>query len=269
MKKSILVLSLVLTCVVAARAQSNETAASAQGSSQNSAVVALGAQTVNLGSNTSLTAQLQNTIDVRKARVGDEVVLKTTQVIKSEGRTVVGKGARLIGHVSEVAQRGKDGASSRVGLIFDRLEHGSLAMPISATITSVTNIGASPSAGGDDMFTNSNTSNRSSSSASANGGLLGGVGSAANSTTSTVGSVLGSTTSAVGSTVNSTTNAVGGTATGVGRSVSRIRVAESSSASAEGGSVLTLQGDNLRLEKGASFNLVVTQSAAASTNRNQ
>ncbi len=268
MKKNILVLSLVFTCAIVVQAQSTATSASGQGESQNSA--AAGAKSVNLESNTSLTAQLQNTIDARKAKVGDQVVLKTTKALKSEGRTVVGKGARLIGHVSEVAQRGRDGAASRVGIIFDRIEHGALTMPISATITSVTSAAASADAGRDDMFgTSANGSSRSSSSASTSGGLLGGVGSVANSTTSTLGSAVGNTTAAVGSTVNSTTNAVGGTSSGLRRTLGHIRISESSSASAEGSSVLSLQGDNLRLEKGTSFNLRITQSAGASTNRDQ
>jgi len=65
--------------------------------------------------------------------VGDEVVLKTTQAIKSEGRTVVGRGARLIGHVTEVEQKTKANGQSRIGLIFDRLEKGSLVMLTQST----------------------------------------------------------------------------------------------------------------------------------------
>ncbi len=218
MKKTILVLTLVLTCAALIQAQSTATSANTHSSSQNSAAIAPGAKSINLESNTSLTAQLQKTIDVRKAKLGDQVILKTTHALKSGGRTVVGKGARLIGHVSEVAQRGKDGTASRVGIIFDRLEHGSLAMPISATICSITAVGTSIGTSSDDTFANSaGGSGRATSSTSTSGGLLGGVGGLTNATSSTVSSTLGGTTSTVGSTVNSTTNAVGGTASTVGR----------------------------------------------------
>jgi hypothetical protein len=91
--------------------------------------------------------------------------------------------------------------------------------------------------------------------------MLTGVGSVVNSTTSTVGSVVGGTTAAVGSTVESTTSA----GTGVRRSLGGIQISQSSNASVEGSSVLSLQGGNLRLEKGTNFNLVLTESASART----
>jgi hypothetical protein len=90
-----------------------------------------------------------------------------------------------------------------------------------------------------------------------------------NSTTSIVGSEVGATTSAVSSTVDSTANAVGSTATGVGRSLGRIQISESSNTSVEGGSVLSLQGDNLLLEECTRINLVLTQSASADTVKDQ
>ena len=92
------------------------------------------------------------------------------------------------------------------------------------------------------------------------GGLLGG---AAN----TVGGVVNGATSTVGSTANSTTSAVGQTTSGVGQSLGRIQISESTSASAEGSSVLTLQGDNLHLEKGTTFTLLITQSASAGADK--
>jgi hypothetical protein len=267
MKKVILTISLALTCAVLAQAQTTEGTASGRGSSNTSATLP-SAKSLNLDSNTSITAQLQNTLDVRKARVGDQVILKTTQAIKSEGRTVVKKGARLIGQVSEVTQKTKGSAVSRVGLLFSRLEDGSLTVPITATISSVTSARTAVRSGNDDVFA-SNTSGSgratTSSSASSSGGLLGGVGGLANSTTSTVGTVVGNTTSAAGSTINSTANTVGG----LGQSLGGIRVSESSSTSVQGGSVLSLQGENLRLEKGTNFNLVLTQSASAGTSRDE
>ena len=47
----------------------NETSASKQG------------RQVDLQSNTSLAAQLENSLDARRAKVGDKVVLKTTQAV--------------------------------------------------------------------------------------------------------------------------------------------------------------------------------------------
>ncbi|MEO7970626.1 MAG: hypothetical protein ABI698_04950 [bacterium] len=269
MKRTILAISLTLVCGFAVNAQTANTSARGEASSQTSGAAN---KSVNLDSGTRLVGELQSTIDARKAKVGDQVVLKTTQAIKAQGRTVVSKGSRLVGHVTEVSQRGKSSAESRIGLLFDRLEGGSLNMPIAATITSVVNGSARARANDEDLFAGdagSTTSARASSgssrsSSSGNGNLLGGV---VNSTTSTVGNVVGGTTAAVGSTVDSTANVVGNTATGVGRSLGGIQISQSSNTSVAGSSVLSLQGGNLHLEKGTTFNLMLTQSASASTTK--
>ena len=277
MKKVILALSLSVVCSLAANAQKAKTNASGEASNQTSATANQAGKSVNLDSGTRLAGQLQNTIDVRRAKVGDQVVLKTTQAIKSGGHVVVDKGSRLVGHITEVAQKSTGNSESRVGILFDRLENGPLQMPIAATITSIMSGSASTHANNDDLFANDtmassstrSTSSARSSSTGNNGGLLGGVGGAVNSTTSTVGSVVGGTTSAAGTTVDSTTSAVGNTTTSVGRSLAGIQISQSSSTSVEGSSVLSLQGGNLRLEKGTNFNLVLTQSASAGTAKDQ
>lgn len=275
MKKTILAISLSLACALVAYAQKTETSATGEASNQTAASINQASKSINLESGTSLAAELQNTIDVRQARVGDQVVLKTTQAIKSNGRTIVGKGARLIGRVTEVVQKNKDSNESRIGILFDRLERGSLALPISATITSITRARVGARTSNDDLFASdasAGSSARSSSSgrsSSGNSGALGSVSSVVTSTTSTVGEVVGGTTSAVDSTVNSTTNVVGNSATGVSGSLRGIRISESSSTSVEGSSVLSLQGGNLRLEKGTNLNLVVTQSAGAGITKDQ
>jgi hypothetical protein len=275
MKRTILALGLTLVFAAAAYAQKAESRASGEVGNQTSATMNQAGKNINLESGTRITGELQNTIDVRKARVGDQVILKTTQAIKSGGRTVVGKGSRLVGRVTEVAQKTKGNGESRIGILFDRLEQGSLEMPIAATISSITSGRASARANNQDGFGSnagaggSASSSSSARSSSGGGGLLGGVGSTVNSTTSTVGGVVGGTTSAVGSTVDSTTGAVGATTNGVGRSLGGIRISESSSTSVEGSSVLSLQGGDLKLEKGTNFNLVLTQSAGAGTARDQ
>jgi hypothetical protein len=263
MKKTTLALCLSLSCLVWASAQNIDSRAAGSASTQTSATAQHAARSIHIENGTRLAAELQNTIDVRKAKVGDEVVLKTTQAIKSEGSTVVGKGARLVGRVTEVAQRSSNSAS-RIGILFDRLEHGDLAVPITATISSLTNARASTRASNDDIFASdagagvSARSTTSASSSSSAGGLLGGVA-----------GVVNSTTSAVGSTVNSTTDAVGRTATGVGSSLGGIQITQSSGTSVQGESVLSFQGGNVRVEKGTKFNLVLTESARAGTTRDQ
>lgn len=259
MRKSLLTAALLLGLgsLSVVPAQSGDTRTSASGNGNATAT----ANRTMIQAGTQLAAELQSTLDARKARVGDQVLLKTTKAIKAEGQTVVKKGARLIGRVTEVEQKTKANATSQVSVLFESIESGSLAIPITATITSITSGRAAARANDDAMFEGSARSNTSASTQSG-GGLVRGV---TNTATGVVGGVVGGTTSAVGSTVNSTTGAVGNTAGGLTRSLGRIQISESTSASAEGGSTLSLRGDNLRLEKGTHFNLVVNQSASAGT----
>ncbi|HEX8708475.1 MAG TPA: hypothetical protein VF723_09555 [Pyrinomonadaceae bacterium] len=254
MRRFVLTLSLAIACGGAVFAQEQGTRASASASSTTSA--AANGKAVNLQSGTRLAGQLQNTLDVRRARVGDQVVLKTTEAIRANGRTVVNKGARLIGHVSEVSRSERGRGESRLGLVFDRLESGSLETPINATITSVTQVASRTRVGddglGSDARARSSSSSRSSSrQGSNNGGLLGGVAGTVGGVLDTAGSTVGSAAGAAGETVGDVSRAAGG-----------IRISQSTSASAEGGSTLSLTGDNLRLEKGTSFRLTLNQAAS-------
>lgn len=254
-------LSLASAAAVAAQTHRTQTSSAVNGDTSAQASARQG----EIAAGTRLAAQLQQTLDVRKAHVGDEVVLKTTQVIKQNGRTVVGKGARLIGHVTEVQQRAEGDAESRISLLFDRLENGALSTPISATITSITQASAHTSASDDDLMVESSadtTTTGRGGSSSSGGGLLGGVG-------NTVGGVLNTTTQATGEVVAGTTGAVGNTTNGVGRTVRGLRISQSASASAEGGSTLSLTGGNLRLEKNTTFTLTLNEALRVGRDRDQ
>lgn len=269
MKRTFLIFLLVLACGSVVAAQSSQT--SAQGTARSATSVSKSGRGAQIESGTQVAAQLQNTLDVRKARVGDRVVLKTTEAIKANGQTVVGKGAHLIGHVTEVQQKTRANGASHIGLVFDRLAKGSLETPITATISSITQARTRAQSGNDDLFgsdvSSSSRSSASAGSSSSGGGLLGGVGTtvggAVNATTSTVGNVAGAATTTVGSTAG----AVGSTAGGLTRSVGGIQITQSAEASAEGSALLTLQGGNLRLDQGTSFRLVLSQSASAGSNQ--
>jgi hypothetical protein len=219
-------------------------------------------------SGTQISGQLQSTLDTKNAKVGDQVVLKATNAVKQNGQTVVEKGSRLIGHVTEVQQRAKNGAGSRVGVVFDRLQQGGNSVPISAVITSVfqAQSAAGASVSDDDMMAMGSTSTQtmtSTRSSGGGGGLLGGV---VNSTTQTVsgvtntaGQTVNGVTNTAGQTVGSTTRSVGGTLRG-------LQISQSTDASASGGSVLSLSNGDLRLEKGTTVNLAVSGSASARSN---
>ena len=223
-----------------------------------------------LDSGTTIEGQLQSTLDVQKAKPGDRVVLKTTKAIKENGKTVLPKGSKMIGRVTDVEKKSKANGGSRLGLLFDRLESGNLTSDINATIVSVTNVAArgnvndSTDAG---LFGSSGTSARGSSSASSGGGLLGGTG-------STAGGLLGGVTNTVGSTVNSSVQTVGNVAGSAGtavnastgsvvRTVNSIQISNQVSGSARSGTTLTVPGRNLKLEKGTEIRLQLTNEVRA------
>jgi hypothetical protein len=213
----------------------------------------------------NIQAELQKTLNVNAAQVGDTVVLKTTQAVKQNGQVIVQKGSTLIGRVTEVQTRAAGNATSKLGLVFDQLQNGDLATPITASVVSIANVQSAASLG-DSMMSDVSTSSRTSGSASggnsgggllgggAGGGLLGGVG-------NTVGGVVNTATSTTGGLVNTATETAG-TATGtVGRTLSGLQISNSASGSANGSTTISSGDKNLRLEKGVTFNLVLTSLA--------
>ncbi len=252
---------ILAVCGAEAFAQTRSGARASGGASSTTSVRGDG-QSLDIASGTRLSAQLESALDVSKARVGDRVVLKTTEAIKSGGRTVVDKGARLVGSVTDVRRRASGAAESSISLVFDRLESGKLSAPITATINSVAQASASGRRGSDDEEFGANasgraqTSGRAGGSGSSGGGLLGGV-------TGAVGGVAETTTRAAGDVVGGTTDAAGRTVGGVGQTLRGVRVTQTLGASVEGSSTLSLTGGNLRLEKGTRFNLTLSESAAA------
>lgn len=261
-------LLMVLTVTVSASTAFAQRARSTHdASASNDTSIAKQGRQVDLASNTALTAQLENSLDAKNAKVGDRVALKTTQAVRQNGETIIPKGARLLGHVTDVQQRTKENSESRIGVAFDRLQKGALDLPITATIVSITqaqeHATAANSSADSDMMSSSSTRTSSSGQRSSNGGLLGGVGNTVggvvNTTTSTVGNVAGTTTNAVGSTVGTTTNTAGNL-TG---SLRGLQISQSTSASADGGSTLSLGTGNLHLESGTTFHLLVSSSTNA------
>lgn len=242
-------------------------AAGVMGQGQRSRVVTDGsangtahAQAGDLAAGTQISGQLQNTLDVKRAKPGDQVVLKTTRDIKSNGQLVAKKGSRLVGRVTDVARRTKGQGTSSLGIVFDRLESSSGQIPLSATITSVLN--ASAQANNDNGMMDSGLDIGSSNSTMVSrtpaggggGGLLGGVGGTVGGVTTaatgTVGSVVNTTTATTGNVVNATGQTVGSTTGAVGSTVSGLRISPMAGGSVDGGSTLSGAGDNLRLEKG-------------------
>jgi hypothetical protein len=262
MRKLIVTVTLVILSTVSGLGQKNvSTDVNGKAGSNSSATV----REQNVLSTTNIDAQLTGTIDAKRSQVGDEVMLKTTKSIKQDGSMVIPKGTRLIGRITEVEQRTKQNPTSKIGLIFDRIEGRDLSAPITATIVSVTNIAASSSVGdtfaGDLSGTSSTASQTSTGGKGTGGGLLAGAASTVGRVGSTVGGVLNTTTQTAGGVVGTAGQTLGTTAGTLGRTVNGLQISQSASGSASGSTTLLSNSRNVKIEKGATFNLNVSGSA--------
>jgi trimeric autotransporter adhesin len=253
MKKLVLISGLLLVLGIGAYAQADPKRKGVSGAGSASSQVLI-------GQGTRIDGELQNKVDVKDARVGDQVVLKTTKAIKSGGETVVPKGSRLIGRITDVQQRTKANGGSRLGMVFDRIEGKGLSSPISASIVSITNAAASgriaDTAEADLSGSSATSANAGRSTGGSGGGLLGGV-------TNTVGGVLNTTTQTAGGVTNTAARAVDSTTGAVGRTINGIQISNSASGSAGAATTLSSRDRNIRLEKGVTIGLQVNSSVRA------
>jgi len=267
-----------LTIAILAIAGFSQRAGSSQNANSSaSATAGRNSGDISLAEGTRIDGELQKTLDVRNARPGDQVLLKTTRDIKQNGHTVIQKGSTLAGRVTDVAQRSKQNGQSRLGILFDRVQGHGIDMPITASIVSVTNAAAHASAmdlGDADIMGSSSSSggiasSRSSRSSSGGGGLLGGVGNTVGGVTNTTGGVLNTTTQTVGGVTNTAGRTVGGATNGVASGANGISILNSGStnASAGNGSILASSTQNIRLDKGSMIGVQLDSSTSASASR--
>src|SRR5467141_359006 len=96
--------------------------AQAQGSGSASAASSASAQNgqtnASLGSGAAINAELTAPVDSKKAKPGDPVAGRTTEPTKSNGKTVIPKGSKLVGHVTQASARAKGDSESALGIVF-------------------------------------------------------------------------------------------------------------------------------------------------------
>ncbi|MGB8132241.1 MAG: hypothetical protein WCG81_20815 [Candidatus Angelobacter sp.] len=81
---------------------------------------AAGEPSAELSGRTALQIELTNSVDAKKAKLGDPVGAKLTQDVKSGPRILLHRGAKLVGHITEVQARSKENPESRLGIVFDK-----------------------------------------------------------------------------------------------------------------------------------------------------
>lgn len=191
-----------------AQVDSKNSAGAAQSTNVSDKGTEAGA-TSQLQSGNSIHATLERPVDARKNKPGDPVVAKTTEDVKSQGKVVIPRGSKIVGHVTEVKAREKGQAESAVGVVFDHavLKDGS-HMPLSLAVQAVGG-GAAAAQFEDDSLMSSGdaaatgSGGAASSMSRAGGGAVGGV-------RSTTGSLVNTAGAVGGAAVNTTTGAGAG-----------------------------------------------------------
>ena len=70
----------------------------------------------------AVTGELEGKLDSKTAKVGDRVVLKTTEKVQTPDGTVIPRGSRLVGHVTEVQAYDIEIGPARIAIAFDHAE---------------------------------------------------------------------------------------------------------------------------------------------------
>ena len=222
-------------------------------------------------------AELSKSVDAKKAKPGDEVQAKASQAVLSQGKVVIPRGAKIIGHVTEAKAREKGQEQSSLGIAFDRavLKDGTQIPMSRASIQALGSAQSSVAAfaGQEDnsdmtgpasgMPSRSGMGGRS----STGGGVLGGAGSTMGGAANTAGDIANSAGSAAGrtaGTVGATTQAGASTGAHLGAGSHGVVNIPGLSLSAPAtnstqGSVITSDKKNVKLDSGTEMVLRVNQ----------
>lgn len=255
--------------------------ASATGASASSAAVNTPQSNAGIANGTAINAALNESVDSKKAKAGDQVVAHTTQDVKEHGKTVLPKGTKLIGHVTQASARAKGDAQSELAIQFDRaiLKHGR-EVPVNLGIQALASGQTAASMADSDMDSMAGAGTYAGGSAVAGGGgALGGVTSTAGAavggmtnTAANAGNIAGSTVNAAERSTAGASGAAGGLnaagqLTSTSRGVFGLNGMNLNAAGFDStqGSLITSTGKNVHLDGGTRM-LLVTQSAAGASN---
>jgi len=87
---------------------------------------------------TAVTGELQGKLDSKTAKVGDRVTLKTTGKVQVSDGTVIPRGSRLVGHISQVQAHDNDRAIAQIAIVFDHVElKNGQSLPVHTLIRTV------------------------------------------------------------------------------------------------------------------------------------
>ena len=265
--------------------QAGQTQAQASGGASASTAVSAqnGQANGSVASGTAFNAELSSPVDSKKCKPGDAVNAHTTEAVKSEGKTVIPKGSKLVGHVTQASARAKGESESALGIVFDKaiLKNGQ-EIALSAGIQAIAAAQSGVSGAGSDLDAMGGMGSSAAGSGKAGGrGAVGGVTSAAGGAVGTVTNTAANVGGAAGGAVTTAANA-GGSVTGASKgAVGGLNAAGQLASNSQGvfglnglnlsaaasnatqGSVITSAGKNVHLDSGTRM-LLVSQAQTGS-----
>jgi len=205
-------------------AQASKSGAQASGNG-SAAASSLALANANAGNNSAsisngskIDATLATSLDAKRSKLGDEVEARAAQDVKQDGKVVLKKGTRLVGHVTQAQARAKGQTQSQLGIMFDHavLKNGQ-EVPFNASIQALAaaQSATAASTGSDDIMASGGAMGGAQGTARSGGGLVGGVASSA-------GATAGATTGAVMNTASSVPSAAGGSLNTAARSTGAV-----------------------------------------------
>jgi hypothetical protein len=265
--------------------QAGQAQASGNANASSSASLQSNQENAGLSSGTAFNTALSAPVDSKKAKPGDRINARTTEAVKSDGRIVLPKGTKLVGHVTQASARAKGESESALAITFERaiLKNGQ-EVPLSVAIQAIASAQASASAADTDMGEMGSMG----ASATGSGRATGALGGATSTAGSTVGTVANTATHAggvAGGAVNSTVNSTADVASASRGAIGGVNAAGQLTSNSSGvfglnglslntvaynsiqGSVITSVGKNVHLDSGTRMLLVTQNSATANPNR--
>ena len=250
--------------------------ASSNGMASTSGTANAGNNSASISSGSKIDATLATSLDAKRSKPGDEVEARAAEDVKQDGKVVLKKGTRLVGHVTQAQARAKGQTQSQLGIVFDHavLKNGQ-EMPFSASIQALASAQSAANSSTGDITASGAGMGAAQGSTRGGGGLAGGVASTATSTAAatsgTVMNTASSVPSAAGGTMNTamhSTGAVGGL-TSTGRLASNSNGVfgleglsiDSAASSATQGSMIISTTKNVHLDSGTQLLLRTTGQA--------
>ncbi len=93
------------------------------------------ASSAQIAAGTQIPAELSKSLDAHKNKPGDPVNAKIAQDLLSNGKVVIPRDTKIVGHVTEATAKGKGEPGSTLGVAFDKMMlKGGREIPLTATI---------------------------------------------------------------------------------------------------------------------------------------